>query len=144
MSVLSYECHVAVIAMVVLISKRQICLSAFLSRTSLSLQHLLHSCQHRHVRRAKRTVDFCVDNKKRPFGNRLLVKLRLGKENKGGREDATFQNLKESFFFFYAGTARPATSLLIIHNCLKHFSIPRGIFSSSLIPQTKPLLMYLL
>ena len=65
----------------------------------LSLQHLLHSCQRRHVRRAKRTVDFCVDNKKGPFGNRLLVKLRLGKENKGGREDATFQNLKESVFF---------------------------------------------
>jgi hypothetical protein len=40
-----------------------------------------------------------VDNKKGPFGNRLLVKLRLGKENKGGREDATFQNLKESIFF---------------------------------------------
>jgi len=33
-SVLSYECCVTVIAMAVLISKRQICLSDFLSRTS--------------------------------------------------------------------------------------------------------------
>jgi hypothetical protein len=140
-SVLSYKCYVTVIAMAVLISKRQICLSAFLSRTSLSLQHLLHSCQRRHVRRAKRTVDFCVDNKKGPFGNRLLVKLRVGKENKEGREDATFQNLKESIFFLMTVPPDRQPFFLIIHNCLKHFSILRGIFSSLLTPQTKPLLV---
>jgi hypothetical protein len=52
-----------------------------------------------------------VDNKKGPFGNRLLVKLRLGKENKGGREDATFQNLKERIFFSLM-TAPPDRQLL--------------------------------
>jgi len=53
-----------------------------------------------------------VDNKKGPLGNRLLVKLRLGKENKGGREDATFQNLKESVFFVM--TAPPDRQLLFL------------------------------
>jgi hypothetical protein len=53
-----------------------------------------------------------VDNKKGPFGNRLLVKLRLGKENKGWGDDATFQNLKESIFFLM--TAPPDRQILFL------------------------------
>jgi hypothetical protein len=41
-----------------------------------------------------------MDNEKGPFGNRLLVKLRLGEESNGWREDVTFQNLKKKSVFF--------------------------------------------
>lgn len=140
------ECHVIFIAMAVLSSQGQTHLSAFFPRTTLSLEHLPHSCQRWHVRRAKRTVDFCMDNEKGPFGNRLLVKLRLGEESNGWREDVTFQNLKKKSVFFLWRDGQ--TDSLCSYNpqlSLKRFSIPTGIFSSSLTPQTKRLLgMFLL
>jgi hypothetical protein len=39
-----------------------------------------------------------VDNKKEPFRSRLLAKLQLGKENKGGSYVPKFKNLPHIFF----------------------------------------------
>jgi hypothetical protein len=41
-----------------------------------------------------------VDNKKGPFRSRLLAKLQLGKENRGG-DEAMFQNSKTFFLFSF-------------------------------------------
>jgi hypothetical protein len=84
------------------------CLS--LSLTPLSLQHLLFSCQRRHVRRAKRTHSARLGSagpltsvwitKRGPFRSRLLAKRQLAKENRGGKGEKILRSKiqKPSYF----------------------------------------------
>lgn len=78
--------------------------------------------------KAKRTLDFCVDNKKGPFGSRLLVKLQLGKENKREkRRSYMLQNSKNlRLIFFHEDTVNQQRLFLCLSP--KIFSMLRGNF----------------
>jgi hypothetical protein len=85
-----------------------------------------------------------VDNKKGSFRSRLLAKLQLGKENRGG-DEAMFQNSKTYFLFSFMKIPPDQQRVFLQHTTVseKNFSIVRGSFVLHLHPKITPLSPYL-